>query len=200
MPLVAAAVQTVRSYSATIAVHIAVTIVIQVFTCTLWRRILRYVYIEEKAALGKRDTKTERLRQQGALNRHPETVGASWFQAGGFFDARDLVQVKYEMLRHVRVDGVQKASAATLFGVSRPTFYQAEAAFAQEGLAGLLPKPRGPKSAHKLTPEVMAFIETQQGDGRSPGARSLARQIRAALGLSVHPRSIERALARKKKR
>ena len=102
------------------------------------------------------------------------------------------------MLRHVRVDGVQKASAATLFGVSRPTFYQAEAAFAQEGLAGLLPKPRGPKSAHKLTPEVMAFIETQQGDGRSPGARSLARQIRAALGLSVHPRSIERALARRK--
>ena len=150
--------------------------------------------------MGKRDTKAERLRQQGALNRHPETVGASWFQSGGFFDARDLVQVKYEMLRHVRVDGVQKASAAALFGVSRPTFYQAEVAFAQDGVAGLLPRPRGPKSAHKLTPEVMRFIETQRGDGQSPGARSLARQIRTELGLSIHPRSIERALARKKKR
>jgi transposase len=175
-------------------------IVVQVFTLIYMRRILHYVYIEENAALGKRDTKTERLRQQGALNRHPETVGASWFQTDGFFDARDLVQVKYEMLRHVRVDGVQKASAAALFGVSRPTFYQAEADFAQDGLAGLLPKPRGPKSAHKLTPEVMTFIETQRVEERAPGARSLARQIRAELGLSVHPRSIERALARKKKR
>ncbi len=164
------------------------------------RRILHYVHIAESAALSKRDTKTERLRQQGGLNRHPETVGASWFQSGGFFDARDLVQVKYEMLRHVRIDGAQKASTAALFGLSRPTFYQAEEAFAQDGLAGLLPKLRGPKAAHKLTPEVMAFIETQRADERSPGARSLARQIRAELGLSVHPRSIERALARKKKR
>jgi transposase len=176
------------------------TAAIVVFTSIFVRRILHYVDIEENAPLGKRDTKAERLRQQGALNCHPETVGASWFQTGGFFDARDLVQVKYEMLRHVRVDGVQKASAAALFGVSRPTFYQAEVAFAQDGLTGLLPKQRGPKSAHKLTPEVMRFIETQRGDGRSPGARLLARQIRTELGLSIHPRSIERALARKKKR
>lgn len=104
------------------------------------------------------------------------------------------------MLRHVRVDGVQKASAAALFGLSRPTFYQAEEAFAQDGLAGLLPRPRGPKSAHKLTSEVMTFIEAHRGGGRSPGARALARQIQAELGLSIHPRSIERALARKKKR
>ncbi len=104
------------------------------------------------------------------------------------------------MLRHVRVDGVQKATAAALFGVSRPTFYQAEAAFATAGLAGLLPKARGPKGAHKLTPEIMVFIETQRSEEGTRGARSLARQIRSELGLSVHPRSIERALARKKKR
>lgn len=200
MPLVAAIVPAGYIYIAIIVDVIAITLVILIFTAITRRRIVHYVEIGENATLGKRDTKTERLRQQGALNRHPETVRASWFQAGGFFDARDLVQVKYEMLRHVRIDGVQKASAAELFGVSRPTFYQAEAAFAQEGLAGLLPKPRGPKTAHKLTPEVMTFIETQRGDERSPGARSLARQIRAELGLSVHPRSIERALARKKKR
>ncbi len=175
-------------------------ITIKVFTLSSWRRIVFYVCFTEHTALGKRSNKAERLRQQGGLNRHPETVGAPWFQADGFFDARDLVQVKYEMLRHVRVDGVGKAAAAALFGVSRPTFYQAEAAFAQDGLTGLLPKPRGPKSAHKLTPEVMTFIETQRVEEPAPGARPLARQIRAELGVSVHPRSIERALARKKKR
>ena len=134
------------------------------------------------------------------MNRHPERVHASLFQSHGFFDARDLVQVKYEMLRQVRVEGAKKAEAAAVFGLSRPTFYQAEAAFAQQGLAGLLPQQRGPKSPHKLTPEVMAFIDTQMSGARPPGARALARAIQTALGLSVHPRSIERALARKKKR
>jgi transposase len=134
------------------------------------------------------------------LNRHPEAVRAPWFQGERFFDARDLAQVKYEMLRHARLGGAKKSEAAALFGVSRPTFYQAEAAFAREGLGGLLPRPRGPKTPHKLTSEVMAFIEAQLANDPVPGARALARQIRAELGLAVHPRSIERALARKKKR
>jgi transposase len=149
--------------------------------------------------MAQRDRKTERLEQQGSLNRHPERVRAPWFTSGSFFDARDLVQVKYEMLRQVSVEGVEKTQAAALFGMSRPTFYQAEAAFAQEGLSGLLPKQRGPKSAHKLTPQVMAFIEAL-ADQTPSGARAIAREIRARLGLTVHPRSIERALARKKKR
>jgi transposase len=147
-----------------------------------------------------RDRKTERLKQQGGLNRHPERVRAPWFSSDRFFDARDFVQVKYEMLRQVRVDGAEKTQAASLFGVSRPTFYQAEADFARDGLAGLLPKPRGPKTAHKLTSEVMAFIEARLMGEAPPGARTLARDIRSELGLRVHPRSIERALARKKKR
>ncbi len=57
-----------------------------------------------------------------------------------------------------------------------------------------------PKGAHKLTAEVMAFIEQRvQSDGVIH-ARSLAQEIAAEMGLSVHPRSIERALARKKNR
>jgi transposase len=147
-----------------------------------------------------RDRKMERLKQHGGLNRHPERVRAPWFLSDRFFDARDLVQVKYEMLRQVRVEGAEKTQTASLFGVSRPTFYQAEADFAREGLAGLLPKPRGPKTAHKLSPEVMTFIEARMVGAAPPGARTLAREIRAKLGLAIHPRSIERALARKKKR
>lgn len=151
-------------------------------------------------SLTKRDSKAQRLKQFGTFNTHPERVRAPWFQGGGFFDARDSVQVKYEMLRQVSREGASKAEAAALFGVSRPTFYQAEAAFARAGLSGLLPRQRGPKGAHKLTPEVMAFI-AQRLEGEGPmRARRLAREIEAALGLSVHPRSIERALARKKKR
>ena len=150
--------------------------------------------------MASRDRKAERLKQTGGLNHHPERVRAPWFQSGGFFDARDLVQVKYEMLRQVRIEGAEKSEAAALFGVSRPTFYQAEADFARAGLSGLLPKTRGPKGAHKLTADVMRFIEDKLADEPPPSARALARQIETELGISVHPRSIERALARKKKR
>lgn len=169
-------------------------------TSALMRRIYTYILGHPVVPLTKRDTKAKLLDRQGALNRHPERVQASWFQADGFFDARDLVQVKYEMLRHVNTEGAKKAEAAELFGLSRPTYYQAEAAFAQQGLAGLLPQRRGPRSPHKLTAEVMTFIETKMMDEHPPAARALAQAIRTELGLSIHPRSIERALARKKKR
>ncbi|HVS57060.1 MAG TPA: helix-turn-helix domain-containing protein [Casimicrobiaceae bacterium] len=148
----------------------------------------------------KLETKLDRLRQLGALNPRPQGVHAPWFQSVGFFDANDFLQVKYEMLRHARVDGASKAEAAALFGVSRPTYYQAEAAFQNEGMAGLLPRARGPKSAHKLTAEVMALIERHQLDGGPLQARALARLVQSELGISIHPRSIERAVARKKKR
>src|SRR5665647_1442800 len=147
----------------------------------------------------KPDPKRERLRAQGLLNPNPQVVHAPWFQSGDFFDANDSLQTKYEMLRHVRVDGATKAQAAALFGMSRPTFYQAEAAFSRDGLAGLLPRQRGPKGAHKLTAEVMAFIEERLPSDGEMHARSLAQQIEAELGLSIHPRSIERAIMHKKK-
>lgn len=146
------------------------------------------------------DPKLKRLAEFGVLNPRPGRVRAAWFLSGEFFDARDLVQTKYEMLRHVRLDGASKAEAAALFGMSRPTYYQAESAFTQSGLAGLIPKPRGPKGAHKLTAKVMSFIEQRLQQGQPMHARALAREIGSKLGIAVHPRSIERAIARKKKR
>jgi len=147
-----------------------------------------------------KESKRDRLRQLGALNPRPEGVRAAWFREASFFDPLDLVQVKYEMLRHVREDSANKADAAALFGLSRPTYYQAETAFDRDGIAGLLPRTRGPKSAHKLTEEVMRLIEEHLDANGQVQARALADLVHTRLGISIHPRSIERALARKKKR
>ena len=62
------------------------------------------------------DPKIEALRRQSSLNPHPENVTDPLFKGSDFFDARDLVQVKYEMLRRVRVDGVPIATSAAAFG------------------------------------------------------------------------------------
>jgi hypothetical protein len=101
------------------------------------------------------DTKFRTLQQQGALNPRPKAVRDELFLQDEFFDTRDLVQVKYEMLRRVRTEGKSVTDAAANFGFSRPSFYQAQLAFEQNGLAGLVPHKRGNKQAHKLTEEFL---------------------------------------------
>ena len=146
------------------------------------------------------DSKSRALREHAALHPRPEQVHDPLFQHSEFFDPRDLVLVKYEMLRRVRVDGQSVTAAARAFGFSRVTFYQAWAAFQKEGLPGLLPRRRGPKQASKLTAAVLEFIDQQQAVDSQLRAPELARLIRRRLGLTVHPRSIERALARRAKK
>jgi transposase len=147
-----------------------------------------------------KDPKLEALREQGTLNPRPREVTDRLFATDGFFDPRDLVQVKYEMLRRVQSEGHSVTGAATAFGFSRPSFYQALSAFEEGGLAGLVPHKRGPKQAHKLTDEVVVFIiETRQ---KQPHVRTaeLVRLIQARFGTKVHPRSIERSLLRHQKK
>jgi transposase len=149
-----------------------------------------------------KDDKTESLRKYGALNPHPHKVTETMFSdsAVEFFDPRDLVQVKYEMLRAVDKEGRSVKQASEAFGFSRPAFYQAQSKFKQEGVTGLVKKRPGPKSAHKLTADVLAFIEEKIEEDKPLGARKLAPLIKEKFGKDVHPRSIERAVMRRKKK
>jgi transposase len=67
-------------------------------------------------------------------------------------------------------------------------------------VTGLVKKRPGPKSAHKLTADILAFIEQKLEEGKPLRARRLAPLIRKKFGKDVHPRSIERAVARRKKK
>lgn len=138
------------------------------------------------------------LRQNGTLNSSAGEVRDPKFQVGEFFDPRDVVQVKYEMLRRVRVEAVSVTQAAADAGVSRPTFYEARASFEEAGIAGLVPKKRGPRSRHKLDDEILAFIEQHRVAGEPLRARMLAELVAEEFGVEVHPRTIERALPEKK--
>jgi len=138
------------------------------------------------------------LRESRCLNPHPEQVTDPVFLAEEFFDARDVVQVKYEMVRAVTVDGVPVTAAAAAFGYSRPSYYQAAAALAASGLEGLVPAKPGPRGGHKLTEQICAWAE--QRLAADPGLKpaALVEPIEQAFGVRVHPRSIERALARRR--
>ena len=139
------------------------------------------------------------LERQGTLNLRPRDVTHPLFQDSDFFDPHDLLQVKYEMLRQVRIDRRPISQAAREFGFSRPSFYQAQFTFAQSGLSGLLPSKRGPRSGHKLTTRVMQFVTAQRAAEPTLSLARLAELVQQHFNLQVHPRSIERQLRREKK-
>lgn len=64
----------------------------------------------------------------------------------------------------------------------------------------LAKKRPGPKSAHKLTGDILSFIEEKIEEGKPLRARKLAPLIEEKFGKDIHPRSIERAVARRKKK
>jgi transposase len=146
------------------------------------------------------DPKLDALRRTGSLNTHPEAVTDATFRGSDFFDARDLVQVKYEMLRRVRVDRLPISTAASEFGLSRPSFYQARAAFERDGLQGLLPRKRGPRRAHKLTDEILDALAAAKAEDPSLSSSALASRAREQFAVSLHARTIERGLARFRKK
>jgi transposase len=140
------------------------------------------------------DEKFTRLSQAHALHPHPDAVTDSLFVSGlPFFDPRDLIQVKYEMLRRVRLAGDSVAQAADRFGLSRQTFYAAQAAWDRAGIVGLLPHPTGPHHGYKLTDDLVAFLIPFAA---TLSASQLAHLLEERFQVIVHPRSIERALAR----
>jgi len=146
------------------------------------------------------DTKLQALEQHASLNPRSHTVTDPLFRENDFFDPRDLVQVKYEMLRRVRVEGQSVRQASSDFGFSRPSFYQAQAAFAQEGLPGLIPRKRGPRQGHKLTGDVLAFLLKAKNEQPELGSSALAQLLDQEFGLRLHPRTIERGVERQRKK
>ena len=150
-------------------------------------------------ALGAREARQQALKggrppRRGHAQSDPREGPRSEVSGSEFFDPRDAVQVKYEMLRRVSVDNASVTDAADEYGVSRPTYYQAKANFDDAGIAGLVPKKPGPRGPHKIHGEVLAFLQARLAPGEPIRARELAKLIRSEFDLEVHPRTIERAL------
>lgn len=139
-------------------------------------------------------SKRDVLIEEGTFNPAPDKVRDPKFRDGEFFDPRDSVQVKYEMLRRVSVDKLSITEAAGEYGVSRPTYYQAKTNFDAAGIAGLVHAKPGPRGPHKLDDDIMAFLRARLVLGEPVRARELARLVRNELNVELHPRTIERAL------
>ena len=139
-------------------------------------------------------SRMEALERAGLVHPRPAAVTAGLFcSEHPFFLAADKVQVKYEMLRAVAVDGESVVAAAGAHGYSRAEYYLVVAAFGERGMAGLVDERRGRKGPTKLNPEIAAFLRD------APPERSgaeLAREVEARFGVCLHRRTAERARRR----
>ena len=153
-----------------------------------------------RAQRGAADRKARELQRTGTLNPRPDAVADALFRENPFFDPRDLLQARYEMLRRHRADALPIRQAAATFGVSRPTFYHAQTVFQRSGLAGLLPKPRGPKGGHKLSAGVLDYVEQLKAADPALTTVACVHAVHDRFGLTIHRRSLERALGRRKKK
>jgi len=134
--------------------------------------------------------RTEALERAGLVHPRPDAVTADLFCSNNpFFLADDKVQVKYEMLRAVAVDGATVVAAAEAHGYSRAEFYLVQAAFAERGMAGLVDGRRGRRGPTKVSPEIAAFL--RDAPPEQSGA-DLARAVESRFGVSLHRRTAER--------
>jgi transposase len=162
--------------------------------------IINITYIEAQVTNMDSDEKRKhQLKKEGTLHPNPNRVRTDLLAKSPFFDANDLMQMKYEMLRSVSADQQSVAKAARTFGLSRVAYYHAQKQYQRHGLAGLLPQRRGPRRPHKFTPEMTSFINKQRTEtGGRPDWNLLSKQIESEFGIKVHPRSVERAVKQKK--
>ena len=139
-------------------------------------------------------TKEDALKQSGSFNHNYENVAAGIFKTTSFFDRRDIVQVKYEMIRSVVNSDGSVTEISDAYGFSRKSYYQALKAFQTGGLYALIPQKTGPKKPHKLNDEVTAFIDSYLADHANAKSKEISAAIEDETGVAVHPRTIYRYL------
>ena len=139
--------------------------------------------------------KRQALAQVRTLHPAPDRVHAALFlQHPAFFDARDELQVKYEMLRAHFLDGRPVTTVCAAFGYSRQTFYLLRDRLAHRGLAGLRDARPGPVGPRTCTPAVVAFLHAQRADEPTLSIPALLDRLERTHGVRLHRRTVERVL------
>jgi len=145
-----------------------------------------------------RRQRTHRSIDRRPLERRLPAIRDQLFRSGDFFDPEDVAQVKYEMLRRHRVDGLGVTEVAALFGVSRQTVYNIARDFDEHGMLGLSSsKPRarpGPRGGWKCTREVVAFAARRRRQRPGVGLTELAREIERRFRITVTAGALRYAL------
>ena len=138
--------------------------------------------------------KADFLRKEGLLNPRPGRVVHSLFDSLDFFDPLDLPQVRYEMLRAARVEGLSVAKACHLFGFSREYFYRLERSFMERGYVALLGARMGRRPLIALNQEIVNFLVHRKIEEPQVSGEQLRKEIKSLYKVDCSRRTVERTL------
>jgi len=145
--------------------------------------------------------KRRALQQEGTLHPARRRVRAQLFwEHPTFFDARDELQVKYEMLRAHFVEGQAVTDVCAGFGYSRQTFYVLRRRLAQRGIAGLRDGRPGRVGPVKCTPDVVEFLQAQRAAEPALASGELVERLARERGVRLHRRTVERLVGRRRRK
>jgi len=132
------------------------------------------------------------LRRTRCLHRTPERVQNDRFtQQTDFFDPKDIVQVKYELLRSCEVEGRDVASACLDFGFSRTTYYKVLQAFLEGGLPALMGRPRGRLKPIKVTDVVRGYLIAEKAKNSKLSAHEMIEPLKERYQVELSERMIQ---------
>jgi transposase len=139
-------------------------------------------------------SKTEFLRKEGLINLRPDRVTHDLFNKYEFFDPLDLPQVRYEMLRIVRVEKISVTEACRLFGFSREYFYRLEKNFISHGYASLLGASRGRRPLIALNQEIVNYIVHRKMTDPTLTGERLRLELKTNYQVDCSRRTVERII------
>ena len=132
------------------------------------------------------------LKYVRCLHPTPELVHDERFQEeGGFFDPKDIVQVKYELLRLCHVEGNDVASACARFGFSRTTYYKVYEAFLDGGIPALMGRPKGRPKPIKLNEIVLGYLIAEKAKNPNLAALKMVSDIMNRYAVKLSERMIQ---------
>lgn len=146
-----------------------------------------------EAEMRKSRNRLARLQQTGCALLQPERVRANLFlEHPEIFDARDAIQVKYEMLRLHLLEKRAISAVCRDFGFSRESFYAFAQRLREGGIAGLLPQKRGRKGPVKCTHAVLGFLHAERRRDPQASGAELQLRLREQMGVELHRRTVEK--------
>jgi hypothetical protein len=132
------------------------------------------------------------LKYARCLHPTPEHVHDERFQdEGGFFDPKDIVQVKYELLRLCQIEGSDVASACERFGFSRTTYYKVYEAFLNGGIPALMGRPRGRPGPIKLNEILLGYLIAEKARNPKLSASHMVTKVRNRYNVKLSERMIQ---------
>ena len=143
-------------------------------------------------------SKTEILIANGTYYKRYLSVKKQGFNVGGFYDPRDIVQVKYEMIREAQDSGRTIRDVAEDFGFSRTAYYAIKEDFDANGMLAFIPEKKGPRRQYKLTEQLREFVDEYAAGHPKARAAEIVGAIMSERGVEISKRTVERYTAKKK--